>query len=74
MIIQAVLFDKDKHSSKNAMKWLKKHDMKPIKRQHITENYRRYRLREPEDFDEKSFRTFDISDGSIKFIIGKLKN
>jgi hypothetical protein len=74
MIIQAVLFDKDKHSSKDSMKWLKKHDMKPIKRQHITENYRRYRLREPEDFDEKSFRTFDISDGSIKFIIGKLKD
>jgi hypothetical protein len=72
MIIQAVLFDKEKHTSKNAMKWLKKHDMSPIKRQHLTENYRRYRLRDPEDFNEKSFRTFDIGEG-IKFVIGKLK-
>jgi hypothetical protein len=55
------------------MKWLKKHDMKPIKRQHLTENYRRYRLREPEDFKEESFRNIEVGDGSIKFIIGKLK-
>lgn len=74
MIIQAVLFDREKHSSKEAMNWLKKHDMKPIKRQHLTEGFRRYRMREPEDFREDSFRTFPIGDGSIKFVIGKLKN
>lgn len=72
MNIQAVLFDKDKYTSLNAMKWLKKHDLTPIKRQHLTENYRRYRINEPNEFIENSFRTFPVIDG-IKFIIGKLK-
>jgi hypothetical protein len=71
--IQAILFDKEKHSSPAAMKWLKKHHFAPIKRQHLTENYRRYRIHDPTDFIEKSFRTIDIGDGSIKMIIGKLK-
>lgn len=73
MNIQAILFDNTKHTSLNAMRWLKKHHFAPIKRQHLTENYRRYRIREPEDFIEKSFRTIDIGDGSIKMVIGKLK-
>jgi hypothetical protein len=69
MNIQAIIFDKDKHSSPAAMKWLKKHHFAPIKRQHLTENYRRYRIREPEDFIEKSFRTIEVGDGSIKILM-----
>lgn len=46
MKIQAVLFNKDKYSHKDAIKWLKenKHDYISYR---LTDNFRRYRLIEP---------------------------
>jgi hypothetical protein len=71
--IQAIIFQSDKHTTQDARKWLKKHDFTPIKRVHTTTNFHRYRIREPEDFQEKTFRLIPIGDGSIEFVIAKLK-
>jgi len=45
--IQAILFKKDKFTADKARKFLKKHNYKPIKRVHKTDNYLRYRIRRP---------------------------
>ncbi len=44
MPIQAVIFSKSEWTANNAMKWLKLHGLKPIKRVHKTKNYLRYRI------------------------------
>lgn len=64
--IQAILFNKNKWTPSNALKWLKKHNHNPIKPVHITDNYLRYRLRQPHK--DYSYITKDIGDG-IKLII-----
>jgi hypothetical protein len=45
-MIQAVLFPLEWTSSK-CRRWLKSHDLKAIKKVHVTSNYRRYRIQEP---------------------------
>ena len=45
--IQAMLFDKNYWTTNDARTYLKKSNKKPIKRVHITDNYYRYRLIEP---------------------------
>ena len=47
-MIQSILFDNTKWTTSKAMRWLKKHDHKPIKKAHNTENFIRYRLTEPD--------------------------
>lgn len=47
MIVQAVIFNNKKWDVNTARKWLKEHDYKPIKHVDKTENYLRYRIREP---------------------------
>lgn len=44
---QAILFRKDTFTKSKAEKWLKDHNYTPIKKVHITNDYLRYRLREP---------------------------
>lgn len=42
---------------------------------HITKNYERWRIREPDEFEEGSFRTHDIGrEGYSKRIAGILKD
>lgn len=64
--IQAVLFPIN-WSSKDCRKWLKTHRLEQIKRSHQTDNYRRYRIKDPSDF--KKFITKELKDG-VKLIIG----
>ena len=45
--IQTILFSKDKYDATKARKWLKDNNYKPIKRVHKTENFLRYRIRNP---------------------------
>ena len=73
MLPQAIIFLRNKHTAKDARKWLKKHDFKPIKRAHTTSNFHRYRIHEPEEFDEKTYRLIPIGDGSIELVMAKLK-
>ena len=65
--IHSVLFDDKMYTTAEARKWLKKHNLKPIKIVHHTENYLRYRIKDPSLF--KSFITKEIKPG-IKFVIG----
>lgn len=64
--LQAILFDKSKWSSTQAMRWLKKYDFVPIKKAHVTKNYRRYRLVEPKE----SFKYRTIRIGKDTGILG----
>jgi len=68
---QAVLFDlRDGWTAPMAEAWLAAHDMYPMKRVHKTKNKLRYRLRDPHQFER--FRTVDIDDVGIQFIVGWL--
>ena len=66
--IQAVIFERENFNAKKAMKWLKKHDYKPIKRvdkpKHGT--FLRYRLLEPKK--NSMYRTINFGD-DIKAIV-----
>lgn len=65
--IQSVIFDKEKWPLFDSHQWLVKHDIYPIKSPHITNNFIRYRIKNPEDFNR--MRMKDVGSG-IKLIIG----
>ena len=67
MEIQSVIFDKETFSNQEAKAWLKKYNLKPIKPQHITKNYRRFRIKEP---IYNNYVNKKIEEG-IKLILGK---
>lgn len=67
MLIHTIAFDKDKWTTDTARKWLKDHNYTPIKRVHKTENWLRYRIRDPAMF--KSFITKKENNG-INIIFG----
>jgi len=72
--VQAILFDKHRFTAEDAKRILQELDYTPIKAVHITEHYRRYRIREPEEFREGTFRTYDSpTTRGLKFIIGAPK-
>lgn len=66
-MIQAVLFSKNYYTTSQARKWLKKENLKPIKRVHKTNKYLRYRIKNPSEFNY--LRTFSIGN-KIKYIYG----
>jgi hypothetical protein len=68
-MIHSILFDKNYYTIKQTKDYLRLHDMKPIKKVHITTNFYRYRLIDPKIF--KSFSTKSISP-HIKIVIGYL--
>lgn len=72
MVLQAVLFDRFKWSTPDAKKWLKEHSFLPIKKVHITDKFKRFRIVEP---DYKTYK-YRISHGDkgISFIVGVLPN
>lgn len=47
MEIHSVLFNRDKVSTVDARKWLKNHNLVPIKPVHKTSDKLRYRIRDP---------------------------
>jgi hypothetical protein len=64
--VQAVLFDKRYYTPERAVAWVRKHDYKPLKKVHTTDQYHRVRLKQPRD--DVKYRTKAVSK-SIKFII-----
>jgi len=46
--IQACIFPKDLFTTQQARLFLKKHNLKPIKRVHTTKNFYRYRIKNPD--------------------------
>lgn len=65
--IQAVLFDTEYWTPSSARKWLKSHDIKPMKKVHTTENYHRYRIHDPDKYDHLRIKTLKPN---IKIILG----
>lgn len=66
-VVQSVLFDKDKYTIKEAINWLKKHDFEG-REVDEKENTLRFRQVDPDELENYSFRTKEISDG-INFVI-----
>ena len=65
--LQAIVFSQQYFDVKSAKKWLKQHQLQPIKKVHKTKKSLRYRLADPDDF--KGFITKKTSKG-ITFVIG----
>lgn len=65
--IQSVLFPIKKYSIEDARKWLNKEKLKPIKRVHKTDNFYRYRIENPKDFQKFTIKTLN---NEIELIIG----
>lgn len=65
--LQAVLFNNKIFNATKARAWLKKNNIKPIKRVDKTKNLLRYRVRSPKQFNK--FINKKTSDGII-FTIG----
>jgi hypothetical protein len=72
LVLQSVLFDKNKFDTTTARHFLKVSKIKRLKKVDITDRFYRYRIRDPEEFDKESFRIIKISD-HIKYIMGNLK-
>lgn len=68
-MIQAILFDNKKWTTKKAKEWLRSHDYTPIKPVHITKNYLRYRLVDPQIFSRFSITKLP---NDIELVIGYL--
>lgn len=70
--VQTLIFSKEKFkTSEAAQQWAKRHNFRSDKVDG-TEDSWRLRQRDPELFDDKSFRTIELTDG-VKAVIGKLK-
>lgn len=67
--IHSVLFDINNWDTLEARKWLKNHNLKPIKNVHKTEHFLRYRIKDPSIFTHFITKTIDHGKG-IKIIIG----
>lgn len=65
--IQAVLFNNKFYDEKSAKLWLDKHNLKKIKPFHLTKNYLRARLVEPNNFKRMYIKQINKN---IKFVIG----
>lgn len=65
--ITAVLFDKHSWYKPDAEKWLMEHKLKPIKNVHETDNFYRYRMKNPKGYHY--MRTKKLDNG-INLIIG----
>lgn len=66
--IQAVLFDKNLWNQSQAMIWLKKHHISPLKKVHVTKRFLRYRINDPKQY--KRLRTDKLAHFGIDLIIG----
>jgi hypothetical protein len=61
MDIQSVLFDRSKFDARMAMSFLRKMNLKPIKRVHKTKTYYRYRISNPNN--KSKYVTKKLTDG-----------
>lgn len=65
--IQSVLFDKKKWTIPTANEWLIYHNIKPMKMEHTTNRFYRYRIRDPTKFSR--IRTIETRSG-VYLLIG----
>lgn len=65
--IQSVLFDKNYWTLDEAKRWLRDNNLKPLKKEHTTKRFYRYRIRNPHEFSR--IRTIKTHDG-LDLLIG----
>lgn len=65
--IQSVIFNKSHWNVTNARKWLKTHNLKPIKAVDRTTNTLRFRIRQPGNFSSFIIKS---TDKNISLVIG----
>lgn len=70
MTIQTIIFDKEQFDAAKAKEWLASNDFNNPGADETTDSLR-YRQREPNEFQEDTFRTVEIAEG-IKAVMGKL--
>lgn len=66
MVLQSVMFRKAEWSSAAAKKWLREHHYAPIKKEHDTEQFRRFRMAKP--VKDAHYRLKPLPD-SIVFVL-----
>lgn len=71
MIVQSIIFDKEKFSQEEAQKWAEDHNY-TAEGADETEGSFRLRQKQPADFDPDTFRVMEIKPG-IKLVMGKIK-
>jgi hypothetical protein len=64
--IQSILFDRNKYNLPSSYDWLSEHNIKPLKNAHITKDYIRYRIVEPDN--SRKYRTISLTN-DIKAVI-----
>lgn len=69
--IQTLIFSKEDFDQEEAVTWADDHDFKSDKVDETDDSFR-LRQRDPDEFDDESFRTIDIDDG-ITAVVGLLK-
>lgn len=71
--IQAVTFKKKDWDTKQARKWMKDHNLTPIKHVDITDNFYRYRITSPTLYKRYETKVVDHNGKEIHLIIGFTK-
>lgn len=71
LTVQTLVFDKDKFTEAQAIKWVQDHDFKFSKIDEKEDSFR-LRQRNPDLFQDGSFRTIEIAEG-ITTVLGKVK-
>jgi HK97 family phage prohead protease len=71
MVVQTLIFSKEKFTKEQAQKWCKDHNFESEGVDETTDSYR-IRQEDPSLFDPNSFKTIDITEG-VKAVVGKKK-
>ncbi len=72
MVVQTLILSKEKFSKEEAIAWVESHDFHAEKIDETEDSYR-FRQREPEEFDQESFRTITLTEG-VQAVVGKIKD
>jgi hypothetical protein len=72
MVVQTLIFSKDKFDVEKAKKWCSEHGFGMHKAPDVTTNSIRIRQKDPSEFKAGTFKTWPITDG-IMAVGGKLK-
>ena len=71
MVVQSLIFNKDKFTKDEAINWAKDNDYATDKCEDTADSYRLLQ-RDPEDFDDESLKTITLIDG-VQAVSGKVK-
>lgn len=67
MLVHSIIFRKDKWTIQDSHRWLYQHGYRPIKNVDVTQNFYRWRIRDPNEF--RQFVTKKVGKG-IEIVFG----